>query len=167
MKNLDVIAEEERAAEAKAEALENEANNYRQMFETAAKGENLPDDFEPVSEAEGRMFSQDELNNILRGRLAKEREKYTTAAAAMSEKISGYETNLAERSRILSEAELRFKAERELSRLGIDPRDETIKLVIGKDQDETFENIRNLSHFQSPGLDPLRKAMGLKQISWD
>jgi len=178
MENLDAMKERLDREAAEAQARKQETKDFYETLSTAAKGENLPDDFEPVSEAEGRVFTQDQVNDIVRGRLAKEREKYGTAAAALSEKVTEYESSLVEREQRLKASENRYEAKKMLAERGLltdhDMLNDTIlDIVIGGDVEETTSNIFTLQlYMQAPkefpvenqSIDPVRIAMGLEKM---
>lgn len=168
MKSLDLIAAEKAEAEKKLQERKAQGEEFQKTLDIAAKGEHLPEDFEPVETPDNRMFSQDEVNKIVRDRLAKEKAKYGEAAAAMAEKLAGYESDIAKREEKLVAAELRFQIIRTLYEQGFDTDEATIQLVTGTSIEDSMKKIEELSLLTQnrkprPKGDPdiLREVMGL------
>lgn len=167
MKSLDLMENKT----AKEEAHEQEKQEQRQTLIEAEAGEHLSEDFETVEAEPGRTFTQEELDRIIRERLAKVKEQYRQANAEMVNRLTEIESNLTEREVQLQEAKNRFSAERLMYESGYDPRDERIlNLILGNTPEETEENFEGLQALISNPPEPrkigdkkdvIREVMGL------
>jgi len=161
MTRLDEKKETEaKIAEAK-KAREQPRQELRQALTSAANGEHLTDDFEPVAEEQaGRTFTAEEVKQII----SEERAKYAEQTAAMVEKLSGIEQSLTEREQALQAETIKFSATKRLTELGIDPNGPAFDLIIAGTWEETCVKIDTLIEVLPDGSDRAQAAMGGQHI---
>jgi len=152
MRSLDLVEEQEVIAAKQAQEAVTANQQLREELTAVINGEHLPDDYEAVTAENGRMLSQEDVNNIVRDRLAKAKSKYAEATEDVAKKLSGYEATLTEREQKLKADEYRFEVLRKLYDYGFDADEATLKLVMSDSMsmEETLEKIHRLGAYVRP-----------------